>query len=84
MTSHVTSHVTYTEGTVGWGDPREHQELLQVAVFHNGIDHEGHIVVLRAHSEKGMDIGVIHATQQSSRLQEFRDLVTMPILLLKT
>ena len=49
---------THTEGAVGRGNPAQGEKLVHVAVLHDGVDYDGHVVVLHADPHWAVDIGV--------------------------
>ena len=76
-------HVTYAEGAVVGSHATEDEELVEIAVLNDGVDHKRDEVVLHTHSGQGVDVGMVQATQQRGLFQELGHLVTMPVLLLK-
>lgn len=76
--------MTHIQGALCRGHPTQRQELLQVAVLHDGVGHDGDIVILHTHMQERLDVGVLNAPEQRRQLKELGDLVTMTVLLLKT
>ena len=56
---------------------------MQIPILHDGVDHDGNIVVLHTHFEQRVDIRMVQASQQRSRLKELGDFVAMAVLLLE-
>ena len=75
---------TYIKRTIHRSDPAEGEELVKVAVLHAGVNHYGNIVVLHANVQHRVHVGMIQPMQESTAPQEFNNLITMTILLLKT
>ena len=56
---------------------------MEVAVLHDGVDHQRHVVVLHADPKQGVEVGVVQTPQQRGALQEARDLLVMSVLFLE-